>query len=92
MMMSDEFAGAIIKQFPDKLSTTFGSTSSTNATHSTTPKAGRRSPNLFLSSTSSVSIGVTPILENNTKAVNSKRISMPKTNWINNIVRGINRR
>lgn len=91
MMMSDEFADAIMKQFPDKLSTTFHTTSS-NATHTTTPKAGRRSPNLFLSSTSSVSTGVTPILKNNTKAVNSKRISMPKTNWINNIVRGINRR
>jgi hypothetical protein len=39
-----------------------------------------------------VSSGVTPILKNNTKAVNSKGISMPKTNWINNIVRGINRR
>lgn len=90
MMMSDEFADAIIKQFPDKLSTTFRTTSS-NATHTTTPKAGRRSPNLFLSSTSSVSTGGTPILKNN-KAVNSKRISMPKTNWINNIVRGINRR
>jgi hypothetical protein len=38
-----------------------------------------------------VSTGGTPILKNN-KAVNSKRISMPKTNWINNIVRGINRR
>jgi hypothetical protein len=38
------------------------------------------------------SSGVTPMPKNNTKAVNSKRISMPKTNWINNIVRGINRR
>jgi hypothetical protein len=89
--MSDEFADGIIKQFPDKFFTAFGTTSS-NATHSTTPKAGRRSPNLFLSSNSSVSTGVTPILKNNTKAVNSKRISLPKTNWINNIVRGINRR
>ena len=89
MMTTDEFADAIIKQFRDKLSTTFRTTSS-NATHTTTLKVGG-SPNLFLSSTSSVSTGVTPILKNN-KAVNSKRISMPKTNWINNIVHGINRR
>ncbi|MGB7956255.1 MAG: hypothetical protein WCF23_19960 [Candidatus Nitrosopolaris sp.] len=38
------------------------------------------------------SSGVTPILKNNTNALNSKRISMRKTKWINNIVRGISRR
>jgi|GEM_PF-216908 len=40
MMMSDELADGIIKQFPAKFSTTSGSTSSTNATHTTKTKAG----------------------------------------------------
>ncbi|MDQ6863775.1 MAG: hypothetical protein M3044_08110 [Thermoproteota archaeon] len=67
MMICDEFADGIIKQFRDIFSTSFGTMSSTNATHSTSTKAGRKSPNLFLSSSSSVSTGVTPILKNNTR-------------------------
>jgi hypothetical protein len=40
MMMSDELAYGIIRQFPAKFSSTFGTTSSTNATYSTSTKAG----------------------------------------------------